>query len=215
MIIKKNVAKFLLVSLIAVSYFSCTKEEVIEGDNSCSFTQWTGTGSCANGYPVYTGKCAPAGYPFYNTATDYCYTSCSAAYEANPSGSIYRSNENGNTSGSGSGSGTGSGSGSGSGSGTPSCASWNSSVSVTTSWINNCGSKDDLSVKVTNNSQQKLAIRIAIKKKNGVWDCGLQYGVASGKTSTYYSCHASGDYRVTTMLQTDNDKGCKFPTCGQ
>ena len=213
MIIKKTTAKLLLVAAIAISFCSCEKEEIIEEDNPCSYTQWTGTGNCSSGYyPVYTGKCAPQGYPFYNTATGSCYSSCTAAYEANSGGLIYRSNENGN---SGSSSSGGSGSGSGSGSGGSSCASKNSNVSATTSWINNCGSSDDLSVKVKNNSTQKLAIRIAIKKKTGVWDCGLQYGVASGATFTYYSCHASGDYLVYTMTQTDNDGGCKFPTCGK
>ncbi|SCY93364.1 hypothetical protein [Flavobacterium caeni] len=66
------------------------------GGGSCNYTQWTGTGSCASGYhPVYTNVCAPVGYPFYNTATTLCYTSCEAAYNANPQGQIFRHNENG------------------------------------------------------------------------------------------------------------------------
>ncbi|RYY19434.1 MAG: hypothetical protein EOO04_22040, partial [Chitinophagaceae bacterium] len=103
------IRKLLLVAAIAISFSGCTKEEVIDEDNSCSYTQWTGTGNCGSGYyPVFTGKCAPAGYPFYNTATGNCYSSCTAAHDADLSGAIYRSNENGNTGG-GSSSGGGSG----------------------------------------------------------------------------------------------------------
>jgi hypothetical protein len=211
MITKNLTAKLLIVTAIIITIFSCVEEEKDEetyddSSNTCDYTQWTGTGNCnSEYYPVYTGVCAPKGYPFYNTKTTRCYTTCTAAYDADPQGIIYRSNENGNT---GSGSDTGTGSGS-------SCASMNSYVAATTSWINNCGSSDDLSVKVKNNSSQKLAIRIAIKKKTGQWDCGLQYGVAAGSTFTYWSCHSTGDYRVYSMLQSDNDSGCKLPACGE
>ena len=79
--------------------------------NSCNYTNWTGTGSCANSgyYPVYTGKCCSSSYPYYNTASNMCYTSCSSAEGANTLGSVYRINDG---SGTGGGGGTGGGSGS-------------------------------------------------------------------------------------------------------
>ncbi len=63
----------------------------------CNYTQWSGTSSCANTgyYPVYTGKCCGSAYPFYNVATGQCYQTCTAAYNANPNGQIYRYNDGG------------------------------------------------------------------------------------------------------------------------
>lgn len=72
------------------------------GGGTCNYTQWTGTGNCANTgyYPVYSNTCCPSSSPYYNTGSNACYTSCSNAKNANASGSIYLANtSSGGTSG--------------------------------------------------------------------------------------------------------------------
>lgn len=72
------------------------------GGGTCNYTQWTGTGNCANAgyYPVYNNTCCPSSSPYYNTGSNACYTSCTNAKNANASGSIYLANtSSGGTSG--------------------------------------------------------------------------------------------------------------------
>ncbi len=64
------------------------------GGGTCNYTQWTGTGNCANTgyYPVYSNTCCPSSSPYYNSASNACYTSCANAKSANATGSIYLAN---------------------------------------------------------------------------------------------------------------------------
>lgn len=86
---------------------ACNYDRLVEEDdgtcdyscNTCYYTQWTASGSCGSGYyPVYVGQCCGADYPYYNTATGTCYSTCEAAHKANPSGDVYRYNTNGGNS---------------------------------------------------------------------------------------------------------------------
>ena len=208
------------------------------GSGDCDYTQWTGSGSCSQTdyYPVYTNSCCPSGYPYYNTATEKCYISCEGARDASSSGSVYRYNTTG-------GNGGGSGSsgyncvndkcefvssgaqysslsaceavcGKGGGGGGSGCTNMTSYTSATTEWISNCGNgKSDLLVRVTNNSNQTLYVRIEIQKSDGTWSCGGGV-ISSGDYLPYWVCGGTGKYKYGAILSSEFGNGCIGP-CGE
>lgn len=115
----------------------------------------------------------------------------------------------GGSSGGGSGGSSGGGSGGSSGGGsTATCTNMNSTVTALGTWINNCGSggNNDLSVRVTNNSNKALYIRIIFKKKDGSFDC-RGVSVAAGSYGTQSACNAS-DYRFQAILDSEFGNNC-------
>lgn len=64
------------------------------GSGTCYYTQYNGVNNCINAgyYPVSSTSCCAYDYPYYNTYTDKCYASCSAARNASSSGSVYKAN---------------------------------------------------------------------------------------------------------------------------
>lgn len=210
--------KLFLICILSFTYLllfiGCEKAEATDDTGAeddevqnCNFNQWTGTANCSDAgyYPVYTGSCCRTGYPYFNTATNNCYTTACAAKNANPGGTIYKINTAG-------GSGNGGGNGGGGGGTGSKCTNMNAYVSATATKINNCGSggNNDLSVRVTNKSTQTLYIRIIIKKNSGVFDCG-GVTVKPGEYGTYWSCNAS-EYRFSAILNSEFGNGC-FGTC--
>ncbi len=95
------------------------------------------------------------------------------------------------------------------------CTNMTSYLIATSTWINNCGSggNNDLSVKVTNNSNQTLYIRIEIQKTSGVWSCGGVI-VSPGDYGTYWTCSSSGNYKYGGILNSEFGNGC-FGACGE
>ena len=231
---------FLILAMSTVCFYSCKDDEDLPspgggGTGGCDYTQWTGTSQCSEDYyPVYNNSCCPSGYPFYNTSTSKCYVSCDAANNASSSGSVYRYNTSGGGGGGGNTGGYNCVSGDcqyvttggqyatlsacesacgGGGSGGNDCTNMTSYTSATAKWISNCGgTNEDLSVKVTNNSNQTLYIRIEIEKTNGKWDCGGET-IPPGDYTTYWSCDGTGNYKWRAILGSEFGNGC-FPDCG-
>ncbi|WP_304344790.1 hypothetical protein [Chryseobacterium koreense] len=179
----------------------------LNGENG-SITKFNSSGSPDCGTAGNANFTLPGGtYNFTANSTGGCNWSGSIKINNGVCSKMELTNNGGGNGGGGNG-------GGGNGGGGGSCNSMNASISTTYSWPKNCGNPDDLSITAKNNSGEILAIRIAIKKKNGTWDCGLKYGVGPNSTMTYWSCSATGEYRVYSMKQSDNDAGCKFPVCG-
>lgn len=65
-------------------------QQINTGGGNCNFTSYYGTQDCNdNGYvKVSSTACCPPSYPYYNSTTGHCYTSCSSAYNAAQTGYI-------------------------------------------------------------------------------------------------------------------------------
>ena len=220
---------FLIVAIVSL-FSSCAKETTPTTTNPtpCYYVQWTGIGNCNNtGFPISNTSCCPTGSPF-SYMGGLCYTTCEAANQATNGATVYRYND-GNLGGGGAGYNCISGNctavssnaqystlsacQSACSNGGGNCPAMDSYVGIVSATFNNmCGNTNDLKIIFKNNSSQRLAIHIAIKKINGTWDCGIATTL-SGNTDSYYACQSTGDYQIRAYLYTDWVGGCNFPNC--
>lgn len=168
------------------------------GGGTCNYTQWTGTGNCANTgyYPVYSNTCCPSSSPYYNSASNACYTSCANAKSANSSGSIYLANTTGG--------------------GT---CNWQNAVNdltVTTQWGTRCNSASSLEVFIKNNTSRKIKSYVCVQKTDGSYSSwGDVDGLVTGETYSGYACTATGNYIIyAEYFDTYVANGyCSYPGC--
>ncbi|WP_345984872.1 hypothetical protein WCX49_09585 [Sulfurimonas sp. HSL-1656] len=79
-------------------------------------------------------------------------------------------------------------------------------------WGDNCGSSDSLSIKVTNQCNQRVYVKMCLEKKNGNWSCGSDSTLDPGETNNgFYTCHATGDYQWSACTGGYNECGFKNP----
>ncbi len=89
---------------------------------------------------------------------------------------------------------------------------WKSLIGVTPSWgpYDLCSSQNTLRVKVTNNANVQMYIKVCIKRENGTYDCGAWWK-NPGSSETFYGCPATGDYYVWAKPSTVGDE-CPMPS---
>ncbi len=184
-------SSIVLATLLLIIIVSCKKKETTTTPPTppCNYVQWTGTGNCNQSgyYAVSTISCCAAGFPFHNSVTGKCYETCEAAYRANNSGQITRYND---------------GASGGTTTGPGSCPSTNSFLSISSVFNNMCGNTNDCKVTYKNNSNQRLAVKVSIKKVDGTWQCGV--GTPQpGETLSYYACKSTGQYNYKSMTYND------------
>lgn len=205
---------FLIVGLF---FFGCQKKTPATSTTApqnCNYTQWTGPSNCATSgyYAVSNTKCCPAGYPFSDAGSGKCYATCEEAVSALGNVAIYRYNDGSTTGGSTTGGSTTGGTTTGGTTTGGSCPSMASYVSVVGIVKNTCGNTNDLKITIKNNSTQRLAVDIALKRVDGTWDCGIATPQA-GATDSYYICKSTGEYKIRALVYTDWINNCTFGTC--
>ncbi|MBS1517486.1 MAG: hypothetical protein JSS91_05310, partial [Bacteroidetes bacterium] len=103
---------------------------------------------------------------------------------------------------------------SGNGNGSDECEwdYWRSLIGVTASWgpYDLCSSQNTLRVKVTNNANVQMYIKVCIKRENGTYDCGALWK-NPGSSETFYGCPATGVYYIWAKPSTVGGE-CPMPS---
>lgn len=218
-------------------------DQKITGSNSngnCNSTPYYGLQGCnSSGYVrISSTACCSSSYPYHNSATSSCYTSCDAAYSADNSGYISygtgQTSNNGNSGNSGyncngsscsyvsSGASYSSQSAceSDCGNTNPAACDWSnalSGLSVTVVTENICGNQNDKRVVITNNYSQKVKLFVCVQRDDGTYSAwGDSVGTEAGDTwSGGYACSGTGNYIIYAeffdIYWANNS--CSYPGC--
>lgn len=91
----------------------------------------------------------------------------------------------------------------------PSTGSRNSCIVITEKTPNTKCQNGSFLLGVKNTCNDKIDIKIALRKKNGTVDGGLNNGVEGNKTWSYWTCDGTGEYKIFTRT---SGSTTKFPT---
>lgn len=56
----------------------------------------------------------------------------------------------------------------------------------------NCNSTDSFRIKIKNTCDSAIDAKYCIEKTSGGWACGMDSGMKSAETTSYYDCHSTG-----------------------
>lgn len=60
----------------------------------------------------------------------------------------------------------------------------------------NCGKPDSVELTLTNRCGSPMDLRFCLETRSGKWNCGLQFGVPTGKAIQWLTCEGTGEYKL-------------------
>jgi hypothetical protein len=90
--------------------------------------------------------------------------------------------------------------------------SYNNCLTKTkTVWGEMCGSSSSYQVWFRNDCSITVDVKVCLKKTDGKWSCGVEYGLRPGETTDdgFWACSSTGNVLYWAK---DTDSDAKFPT---